>query len=128
MEIRDDRGLVLYDSKDDRLARDLDSIDLSGHNLRSAVLEGVVLCDSNLRSADLRGSDLYWAVAFRADFRGADLRDSILCGAETFGRTLRNESGNMQRTPEIFRNPCRAESLEIPGKATLGLSKSSSKH
>lgn len=41
MKIRNDKGVVLYDSNDDRAEKDLDSIDLSGRNLQSAVPENL---------------------------------------------------------------------------------------
>lgn len=75
-------GHALLDTRDERLTRDLDSIDLSGRDLRRADLAGFDLSDANLRFTNLQNADLYWAIMFRADCTGADLRDALLCGAD----------------------------------------------
>ncbi len=58
--------------------------DLSGADLRRAVLS-----DAVLRGADLSGADLRRAVLSGADLRGADLRDAVLRGADLSGADLR---------------------------------------
>lgn len=52
-------GHALLDTHDERLARDLDSIDLSGRDLRRADLAGFNLSDANLRFTNLQNADLY---------------------------------------------------------------------
>ncbi len=80
------RGAVLIDA----VLRDAN---LSGANLRRADLRGAVLIDAVLRDANLSGADLRGAVLIDAVLRdanlsGADLRKAVLRNADLSGAVL----------------------------------------
>ena len=56
--------------------------DLSGADLKSAILHGANLMNARLKGADLRGADLSSAILFGTDFDKADLRGANMNGAE----------------------------------------------
>ena len=73
-----------YLGRDDRV--NLPGIDLSGANLRKAILNNVNLSNANLRCADLKGSELNGVILEDADLDFADLRGSKCDGYADFKR------------------------------------------
>jgi hypothetical protein len=70
--------------------KSLSDADLSGADLRNAVLRNADLSGADLRNAVLRNADLSDAVLRNADLSGADLRNAVLRNAFLSDAVLRN--------------------------------------
>ena len=93
------RGAVL--SEADLRGAKLSGADLSGANLRGAKLSGADLSGANLRGANLR----------KVDLRGADLRKAVLSWADLSGAVL--SEADLRETNLSGANLCGALGLNI---------------
>jgi uncharacterized protein YjbI with pentapeptide repeats len=90
----------------------LDGKDLSGGNLRGAILERASLCNTNLRSADLR----------KANFCEADLKSAYLCQADLTGANLSKANLSLAVLIDANLNETKLDYAKLWGAQTLGWS------
>jgi len=81
---------LTFAAPDCNLERDLVGANLSGCNLRRAILSSADLRRANLSGADLRGANLDFANLSGADLTSADLGGAKLASADLSGADLRS--------------------------------------